>query len=424
MQLLGDALSIPVRILLSRFFTRFGDQAWDFAIPLVLISIFPGQIQNVAGYYLISKIAQLFLNPSILRWIDHLPRKSIYRLGIGSQTIAVLLTWVLISQFHGVLGAEKNSSFWLIFLILGLVGIIGSLGATLMEISVGYDLAADQVPKEELPLFNSRLKRIDLFTEVMAPIFAGAVMLISSFAIVTVLNLITFLPEYFLLSTISGLDQGSVKKHVSLYVNPIQEFSAGIRDFKDPRFVVPMIAYAFLWLSVLSPHGVLLAGYLKDGDRLSEFNIAILRGLGAFFGMAPTFLFPKMSKRWGLVFTSKIFLGFQALCVLLAALAFEIGFPGSLYVFLVMILFSRIGLYGYSIAESEARQTYIPSGARGRINGVGVSITSFATLILFAMGTLLPKTEDFNVLVWTSSISVLIGFLLLLSWNPASPSKS
>lgn len=418
-------ISTSFRILFSRLLTRFGDQAWDFAIPLVLISLFPGQLQNVAGYFLISKIAQFFINPLILRWIDHFPRRTVYKLGIGSQTIAVILTWSLITRFTGILEADKNLSFWLVYLALGAIGIVGSLGATLMEISVGYDLAADQVSKEELPVFNSRLKRIDLLTEVTAPIFAGAVMLLpntlylnTGFTIVAVLNFITFFPEYFLLSGIKGITDATKSVDQSLYVNPIQEFRAGIQDFKGPHFVIPMIAYSFLWLSVLSPHGVLLSGYLKDDNRLTEFQISLFRGLGAFFGMIPTFLFPYLNKKWGLVKTSKVLLGFQTLCVLIAALVFQFTFTGSLLLFLFMILLSRVGLYGFSIGESEARQLYIPSKIRGRINSVGVSLTSFATLILFGLGTLLPTSNEFNILVWLSSISVLAGYLVVLRWNP------
>jgi len=418
-------MSISFKILFSRFLTRFGDQAWDFAIPLVLISIFPGQLQNVAGYYLISKIAQFFLNPIVLRWIDRLPRRFIYKLGIGSQTLAVATTWILLAQFFKVLETDSNSLYWIVYFSLGMVGIIGSLGSTLMEISVGYDLAADLIPKDQLATFNSRLKRIDLLTEVTAPIFAGAVMLIPSattlnigFTIVAILNFVTFLPEYLLLTSINELTKIHKEQNQSLYVNPIQEFRSGIQDFNNAKFVIPMVAYAFLWLSVLSPHGVLLSGYLKDGNKLSEFQISLFRGLGAFFGMIPTFLFPFLNKKWGLVKASKILLGFQSICVLLGALFFSMNFSGSVYLFLIMILFSRIGLYGFSIGESEARQLFIPTQLRGRVNGVGVSLTSFATLILFAIGTLLPHSNDFSILVWTSSISVVIGFLILLKWKP------
>ncbi|MCK6596691.1 MAG: hypothetical protein L6Q33_15960, partial [Bacteriovoracaceae bacterium] len=94
-------MSIAFKILLSRFLTRFGDQSWDFTVPLILIAIFPGHIQTVAGYFLLSKIAQFFFNPLVLRWIDQLPRKTIYKIGIGSQTLAVIFSWILIVSRHG-----------------------------------------------------------------------------------------------------------------------------------------------------------------------------------------------------------------------------------------------------------------------------------------------------------------------------------
>ncbi|MBY0415399.1 MAG: hypothetical protein K2Q18_14600 [Bdellovibrionales bacterium] len=43
--------------------TRFGDQAWDFVVPLALIELFPGKIQLIATLYLISKLSQIFIGP-------------------------------------------------------------------------------------------------------------------------------------------------------------------------------------------------------------------------------------------------------------------------------------------------------------------------------------------------------------------------
>lgn len=354
-----------------------------------------------------------------------MPKKTIYKLGIGSQTIATIFTWGIITYFRDVFNSDNLLIFWTLYLFIIFFGILGSLGSTLMEISVSFDLAADQIDAKELPLFNSRLKRIDLFTEVTAPLFAGVAFLLPNtstlnigFTFIAVLNFLTFIPEYLLLASIDGIDKSLKPQNKALYINPLQELKAGIAEFNDDRFVIPMVAYAFLWLSVLSPHGVLLSGYLKDGKNLSELLISIFRGLGAFFGMIPTFLFPLMRKKYGLIKTSKFLLGFQLVCILIATIAFQIEFIGHLYVFLSMILASRIGLYGFSIAESEARQVYIPSYLRGRINGVGASLTNFATLILFGAGTLLPTSNDFNLLVWMSFFSVLAGFLILLRWNP------
>ena len=416
-------MSNQFKILSSRLLTRFGDQAWDFAIPLVLISIFPGHIQYIAVFYLISKIAQFFLNPLVLKWIDHLPRLHIYKIGIGSQTLSVVCSWALIFFFNHFFDVGMNFTSWFAFAMLSLLGIIGSLGATLMEISVGYDLAADTLPEESLGIFNSRLKRIDLLTEVTAPVFAGLVLMLNSFpylgfTLIALLNVFTFIPEYFLLNSVQGIQKklnNAIKSNS--FLNPIQELKNGFHHFKDKQYVVPMVAYSFLWLSVLSPHGVLLSGYLKDISHMTELQISIFRGLGAFFGLIPTFAYPYLQKNLGMVRTGKILIGLQAFCVFFAALFFEIGSPLSLQLFLLCILVSRIGLYGFSIAESEARQKFIPIHNRGLINGVGVSLTSIATLLLFAIGSLLSSSEQFNILVWISSISVLFGFLILLKWR-------
>ncbi|MCB0368363.1 MAG: MFS transporter, partial [Bdellovibrionales bacterium] len=349
-------LTTPSKILLSRFLTRFGDQAWDFAIPLVLISLFPGHLQYVSIFYLVSKLAQFFINPTVLRWIDQLPRVSIYKIGIGAQTVAVITSWAIIYFFNAHL-TQFNSLFtWVALATLALLGIVGSLGSTLMEISVGYDLAADILPPKDLGLFNSRLKRIDLITEVTSPLFAGLLLMIHlsdikyiGFSLIALLNILTFIPEYLLLSSIHEIKFES-KPNISKesFSNPISEFIKGFQYFKEPSFVVPMTAYAFLWLSSLSPHGVLLSGYLKDITKLSEFEISIFRGLGAFFGMIPTFIYPIIHKRWGLIKTGKLLLGFQALSALGAAFAFQFKIDNSIYLFLFFVLLSRIGLYGFS----------------------------------------------------------------------------
>jgi iron-regulated transporter 1 len=418
-------MSIQFKILLSRFLTRFGDQAWDFAIPLVLISIFPGQLQNVAGYYLATKIAQFFINPLVCRWIDQFPRRLVYKIGIGAQTFSVVSTWMTIIFCIQFLENPGNFSFWLSYSSLGIFGIIGSLGATLMEVSVGFDLAADKIPHSDLALFNSRLKRIDLLTEVVAPIFAGLLLMIPQvkshhigFSLIAVLNFITFIPEYILLGAITSEgEKQKAKIGAESYMNPIQEFKEGIRHFNDQIFAVPMVAYAFLWLSALSPHGVLLSSYLKDSAFLTEFQISVFRGLGAFFGLIPTFLYPNLISRFGLIKTAKLFLGYQTVCVVFSGIFLTLNSSQSKYLFLGMILLSRTGLYGFSLAESEARQVFIPSSVRGRVNGVGVSLASFATLILFGIGTLLPKSSDFSIIVWISILSVFIGFLVLLRWG-------
>ena len=422
-------MSIQFKILLSRFLTRFGDQAWDFAIPLVLIQLFPGKIQVIALVYLISKLAQILLGPSIAKKIDNEKRITIYKLGIGSQTIAMIIMWFLIILLF--LGQTEKSPFSIvqyviILLFLAAFSAISNLGSSLMDISVGFDLAVDILPEEQLTEFNSRLKRLDLFTEVTAPIFTGLVFSLFShksvfwgFSIVALLNLLTFFPEFYLLKATQ--DTVNYKEKIIIpknSVNFITVFIESLKQLRNKPYALVIISYAFLWLSVLSPHGVLLTSFLKDGAKASELTIGIFRGSGALFGLIPTFLFLKIKNKKGLVQTSKYFVIFQFICVLLSSICFF--FINTIYPFLILILLSRIGLYGFSIGETELRQSLIPKNKRGEVNGIANSTTSMASLALFIAASLIGDTSNFGYMIIFSVVSVLISLILFIKFSKKS----
>jgi iron-regulated transporter 1 len=423
---MGDGMSTQHKILLSRFLTRFGDQAWDFAVPLVLIQLFPGKIQLISILYLFSKIAQIFIGPSLSRKIDQKKRITIYKMGIGYQTIAMILMWLLISALI-MTKLEENYFLYIIVLVLfSLFSAMANLGSSLMDTSVGFDLAVDVLPEDKITIFNSRLKRLDLIAEVTSPIFTGLVLSlfykkseIYGFSIIALLNILTFLPEYHLLKSIPNLDKGKIftsnihEEYKSS--NFIFEFIESMKKLKDKPYAVVIISYALLWLSILSPHGVLLTSYLKDGAKISEFTIGLFRGLGAFFGLVPTFLYPYIKIKYGMVKASKLFLSFQFICVLASSLSFY--YSSSIYPFLIFILFSRIGLYGFSIGETELRQTLIPKKNRGEMNGVANSITSMATLLLFLMGSLLGNTANFGMMIIISISAVFVSLILSTKIN-------
>lgn len=415
-------MSMQFKILLSRFLTRFGDQAWDFAVPLVLIQIFPGKIQLIAVIYLFSKLTQIFAGPAIARKIDNEKRATIYKLGIGSQTIAMCVMWflILLLLFNSFEGFSLSAvSYFILLGALALFSAVANLGSSLMDISVGFDLAVEVLPKEELSLFNSRLKRLDLFTEVTAPVFTGAVLSLFSnfplwgFSIIALLNLFTFLPEYLLLRSTRKLKlDKEIKTMPEKNNNFIAHFVESMKNLHHKPYALVIISYAFLWLSVLSPHGVLLTSYLKDGAKVSEFSIGLFRGLGAFFGLIPTFLYTPLTKKYGVVYTSKLFLASQFFFVVIAAVTFFTS--GNITYFLGAILFSRIGLYGFSIGETELRQVMIPRDSRGEVNGIANSITSMATLLLFLFGTVIGDTSNFGMMIFLSLTAVFVALVLFL----------
>ncbi|WP_374033106.1 ABC transporter substrate-binding protein [Bdellovibrio bacteriovorus] len=416
---------IETQLLLGRLLTRSGDQAWDFVVPFALLVIFPGKLQVAAFYYLIVKIGTFVLTPSSGKWIDTQSRSLVVKWGVWLQFFAILMGMVFFGILDSVARNADGASGLtaVLFFALAFSGMMASLGSQITDISVGNDLAPSLVAPEKLTQFNSWLRRIDLATEVGAPIVAGilfafhpAQLPLAGLFLIGLWNLVSFVPEYFLLRNV--IQKSGLRVKVLAEVQSWKEtFHINLRSsFGDPIFWL-VLSYALLWLSVLSPHGVLLAAYLKDEMSLPEAEIGLFRGLGAVFGLISTVSFPYLVRRLGLITSSRWHLGFQGLTLTIGIIAFAMESGASVYVFLGCILLSRVGLYGFSNGEFELRQRLIPEGRRGELNSLSSLTTTSATLILFAAGSLLPQTEDFKYLVYASLAAALLANLVFIRWS-------
>lgn len=421
-------MSISIKILLGRLLTRSGDQAWDFAVPLVLLQVLPNQLRYAALYYLAIKLATVFLLPSFTRLIDKIDRLMAAKIGLFIQLVGVIVGLGSIVLIQNEFQLRPHSiSFFLIFILLIFSGILGQLGSTFSEISVANDIVPATFAGTELSAINSRLRQVDLFTEVVSPVVTGGLLLVSTtqnsllgFLIVALWNVLSFFPEYFLLKSV-------FKGNPDLKNKPLQfsevdretffkQINKGWKSFFKQPVAGAALAYALLWLSVLSPHGVLLTAYLKDAWQTPEWIIGLFRGAGAIFGLAATMIFPIVVKRFGVSKGSLLFISYQSLMLIFALLFFFSGGVMGQAGFLIFILLSRVGLYGFSLGEMQLRQTMIAANVRGEVNGFANALTVVATIILFTAGVVLPTTEDFKYLVAMSVFFVLLAVAIFFRW--------
>ena len=423
--------SLGIRMLTGRLLTRSGDQAWDFAVPLVLLKILPGELRVAALYYFLVKLAHVILFPRLASVIDRVNRFSAAKIGIFVQLIGVLIgagaIWTLgsLDSHESFLGSALPF-FAMVVLVGG--GILSSLGTSFMDIAIANDLVPSTFDQSELPGFNSRLRQIDLFTEVAAPIAAGVLLLVESpnvpllgFFLIALWNVVSFVPEYLLLRSIfvsrPDLKLKTIEVSPQTRTPFLRKLTGGWRTFFREPVAPAVLAYALLWLSVLSPHGVLLTAFLKDGWRMPEWGIGLFRGLGAVFGLLSTLLFPRVIRKLGLIKGSQAFVVYQGATLLLALACFFVGTPIAQVGFLALILVSRVGLYGFSLGEMQIRQVGINPAARGEVNGFANALTGVATLGLYGAGTLLPSTEHFGVLVTGSVVFVVLSATLFTYWS-------
>jgi iron-regulated transporter 1 len=430
-------LSIRSRVLLSRLLTRSGDQAWDFAVPLVLVALYPGQLQIAVLYYLLIRTGQSFLAPRVGRFIDRRPRLTVARWGIGLQTAGLVLGVVGITACAAAAPGSDlgwNGTSVVLFAAVTVAGLVSSLGALIMEIAVASDVIPTIIAPAELAAVNSRLKQIDLATEVGSPILAGLLLTLATpsvpllgFLLVGLWNVLSFGPEYWLIGSV--LKESSALAHKEVVAQGVVPASLGARlvrgwrDFFRQPVMPAMLAFALLWLSVLSPHGVILTTYLKGAWHLPEVTIGIFRGLGAVFGLGATYLFPVLERRLGLIAASRALLTSQAVLLLLALGAFHEGSQAGRLGFLALILFSRIGMYGFSLGETQIRQLGIAEGVRGEVNAFAAALTSVATLGLYGMGALWTNPEDFHTLVALSVTCVTLAAAVFAFWTGRPQAK-
>ncbi len=430
-------LSLPKKLMLGRLLTRSGDQAWDFAVPLVLLKIFPDQLRIAALYYFLAKLLNVLLLPKLASLIDRLDRKTTARLGIVLQLVGVLIgagSIAVLATFNST-GTNWSSPIPILtFACLVVGGFLASIGSAFMDIAISSDLVPSSLQPQELAGFNSRMQQIDLFTEVASPVIAGFLLLIdfpmalTGFYFVALWNVISFFPELAILQSIFRQRPDLVEKKnvtsIESKQSMLQKLTGGWRAFFKEPIAPVALAYAFLWLSVLSPHGVLLAGFLKDAWNVPEWAIGSFRGAGAFFGLAATVVFPIVVKKRGLKKSAQSLILFQSLMLLFGLVCFFLdqsvwGQVG----FLVFILLSRIGLYGFSLGEMQIRQTGINPAVRGQVNGFASALTGVATLFLYGAGALLPKTSDFRILVVGSVVFVSVGAFVYSRWLNQQPKE-
>lgn len=404
------------KILLSRFLTRSGDQAWDFAVPLILIALFPENLKLAFIYFFLLRLSSTLLMPYIGRFIDEMKRIKIITLGLTIQGLSVLFTGVFL-WYREVLGFNVFYTFLVVF------GIFSNLAINVMDIAVANDLVPSVIKTERLVYFNSRLRQLDLLTEVFAPIAAGFLLSLSAVTnsllgvgIIILWNLLSFIPELFILRGIVQAHPHLDELKAAALPSPqglLTKLTQGWSTFAQSSVFWIVIANACLWLTVLSPHGVLLTAFLKAGWNIPEYIIGLFRASGAIFGLIATVVYPYFHKRMGLILSGKYFIAFQAFFVVMSfVLAFSVELSFQ-YLFMIAVLVSRIGLYGFGLAETELRQTLIQPRERGKVNGVSNSLTSFATVIIYGLGVVFSKPDQFIVLVGVSALSVFLGALIL-----------
>eukprot|EP00750_Incisomonas_marina_P005363 INCI13922.1.p1 GENE.INCI13922.1~~INCI13922.1.p1 ORF type:complete len:369 (+),score=47.71 INCI13922.1:3-1109(+) len=182
----------------------------------------------------------------------------------------------------------------------------------------------------------------------------------------------------------------------------------------------PVLGYCFHYFSVLNS-GVLMVGYLQS-QGLNVAVIGAASGLGAFFGLVGTWLFPLLLdspcfagslSRTGSFSTWMFFL-----TILPAAVAFYLPLDAATqgYVIIVAISVARVWLWSFDLAHTQVLQECTEPENIGFVNGVQTSLYQLFYVVQNAAALQWDNPADFYVLGTLSAGTVFMGAIFWSCW--------
>ncbi|MDZ4785560.1 MAG: MFS transporter [bacterium] len=375
----------------------------------MLAHLFPQSLREIGAYFLVSVLSVIIFVPKITKKFDQTNRIKNITLGITLELIGILgITFLVLSLDH---------SSEITYLTLGMIILLGAsakVGASLLDISISADWIPTIFKKGTLGGVNSQVRRIDLIAEVTGPVMAGFVMTYTwGFFLIATLNITTFIIEFIFLKSIYHSELALQEAHLKNKAFPSNHKSEFGLSVLLRQYSAPLIfANACLWFTVLTPHGPLLTTYLKNSLAVSESSLGIFQGLGALFGVLPTFYYMSLSRYFGKEKFAALSLSLQLACL---AIAFYVLTTNpSLTIFYAAILLSRAGLYGFVLAETEIRQESVSENERSYVAGISSSLKHSTNVLLYIFTIFLYQLNDFYYLALGSLVSV--GIACGLSW--------
>lgn len=370
-----------------------------------------------------TRLVTISTSTSIGAALDRTNRFVSMRLAIVMQALGVTIS---IGAASSVLFAPTLLPALSIAVMVGFGSILCTIGAGTVENGLNSDWTPTIANSEPslLSWTNVRVARAYTIAETFMPVLVGA--LFAGFSadkrgasicliIVGICNLLSFVVEYRLLSGVYNHSRGL---HERVYSSLRQAWHIEIGRALHVLHrlgVAPMvIGFALICFTVASPHGILFTAYFSDVLLVSDFNLGLIRGLGAGFGILATYLFSPIMRRYSLITTAIFASTILAVSIIIAAALLFAGGAhlnqAALITVVGLILVSRIGVYGFALAERQFRQMHVPEGSRGLVGGCAAMLQNIAIIAIYLLAAVLSSPDWYPTLAIFTAVALCCAF--------------
>ena len=445
----------------SQFLTQWGDKVWTFAAPILFVdllavqSLFPPTLFTFAH-----SLACVLLNPVLGSLIDRHDRLLSIRVALAVANGSVI---GCSASLYAIACLYQQSSlplsqllldplFLCLFLSVNLFGCLAELASAATRLCVAKDWvvvlhAGDPVA---LASANALLHRIALVCNIIAPFFFAVVLdsadRVVALMLVMAWNAISFVPEYWLLSSLyhaypalwkqratmgTKEEENEEKKtkrvgtDISNKPTPSEEQKRADgmnwwqcwKTYFGHQVFFSSMAYVMLYMTVLSDGSQIMA-YLTS-INVPATMMAVFRGTSSIFGVLSTMLSGHLIHYFGNVKAGALMLASQLTCLAVGCLLFfpALGSTDStLWSFLASIVLSRFGLWGFDLVQVGHMQLFIEEHQRGTLNATESSMTMLSWLTMLGLGLIFSEPSSFHILGTVSLLAVFSANVFYWYW--------
>ncbi|XP_054783353.1 solute carrier family 40 member 2-like isoform X2 [Prosopis cineraria] len=454
--------SIITKLYVGHFLARWGARMWEFSVGLYMINVWPDSLLFAALYGAIESASTAFFGPLVGRLVDRLAYVQVLQLWLVMQNISFLIAGITVVALLVYPSLRFTNfpcfiSLVVITDICGAIGVLSTLGGTILIEREWLVVISEGQPPELLTEMNSITRRIDLTCKLLAPVVTGFIIsfvsLKASAITLALWNTLSVWVEYWLFTSvyngIPSLGQSSARR-MTRFVLSNQEKSepysskedsllshsvdssdlrerkwrkkivdwifeipyiAAWKVYLQQEIVLPGIALALLFFTVLS-FGTLMTATL-EWEGIPAYVIGIARGVSAVIGIAATVVYPVLQSRISTIRTGLWSIWSQWTCLLscVASIWIQNGFLAA-YVLMGGVAVSRLGLWMFDLSVLQQMQDLVPETDRLVVGGVQSSLQSSMDLLAYVMGIVISNPQDFWKLILLSFLAVTMAAFL------------
>ncbi|GAB5367099.1 hypothetical protein AAMO2058_001200500 [Amorphochlora amoebiformis] len=436
----SDLQIVSLYIYFTELVSAFGDRMWQFSIPILFMDVWPRTLLPTILYTLVLNIAMFVLMPIAGSWVDTLPRLSLMVVTIIVDNLCVVISCMLL--YATTYNGQEASTNWILFCLILAVAIPGQLLVNVGKIALEKDWVPVVAATDSglLTQLNSRLKMIDLTCKFIGPMVFGFILqwlgsdptvrVRWGSAIVLCYNAVMTMPECICVSRVFAAcpNLRTVHKKSKAKKNPWIEFWNGWQLFRRHPIALASLSFALLFTTVLSPGSLLLA-YLK-WVGVMEGILGASIGFGAICGLLGAYAFPILRGKTnagermtlptiGLFSVWMWFLWLVPIVVVMVLKQLhDVLLSGILmgHIILFFVVVGRTWLWIFDLAENQLLQERVRDEIRGRISGAQTAICQLFVVVIYALGLIFHRPDQFFVLCYTSVLAVLLSAVSFSIW--------